>query len=487
VTVNRRASWKWWVAIAAVTGLAVVAPTIVGVAGACVLAIASWRWPQESLQLGVFAVLVVRPALDMFTERRLGLGPFAVSPAVLFGASLLVVATTLGLRRLSAGQPVWPEKRLLTAHLWLFVAYAIGLVSGVHLHGLSGLEEGMREVFRIGSVLGAFLMVLWWIGNDPERYRRGWRLVVAGAVLPVGLSLWQMVTWTGNLEVAGINRLKGTFGHPNTLGPYLVPFILFLVGGMVYHRRAGLTWRLLLAGGLSVLLALTYSRTAILILATGLLALPVLHARRLGARALVRGAVVIIVFLVVTWPITSRLVADRFAGLRFGSEALEAARTGETENSLEWRLMNWGGLIALGLDHPYTGNGLNMTTTLNPLTDYATGIPYTSHDDFVRVFFECGLVGLGAYVLYGILLALWALRQAREARAVDAPSAFAVAAALIAMFFATAGTPEFGTQTAVQYEIYGMLALMTALRSSDAHVPSAMTNGRLEVAKESES
>lgn len=474
---NQRREIVWWSGLAVTAVVATAFPTLLVGVGSLVLVVAAWQWPEETLRVGVAAVLVVRPALDMFTERRLGLGPFAISPAALVGGSVLVLAVTLGIRRLSRSQRVWPERRLLVAHLGLFAAYAIGLASGLRLHGFLGLEEGVREVFRIVSVLGAFLMVLWWIGGDQKRYRQGWRMVVLGTLLPVSLSLWQLVTWTGNLEVAGINRLKGTFGHPNTLGPYLVPFILYLVGGMVQHRGRALVWRLSLAGGLSILLALTYSRTAILILATGLLALPLLHARRLGVRALLRGAAGIVLFLVLTWPLTSRLVSERFSGLRLGSEALEAARTGETENSLEWRLMNWGGLIALGLDHPVAGNGLNMTTTLNPLTDYATGIPYTSHDDFVRVFFEDGLLGLAAYVLYGLSLCLWALRQAREARSTDAPSAFAVAAALIALFFATGGTPEFGTQTVVQYEIYGMLALMTGLHAQPADDAAVVSFG----------
>src|SRR5205085_1196493 len=114
------------------------------------------------------------------------------------------------------------------------------------------------------------------------------------------------------------------------------------------------------------------------------------------------------------------------------------------------------GLIALGLDNPVTGHGLGMTTVLNPVTDFATGLPYTAHDDFVRIFFEAGAAGLLCYLLYGTLLARWALTKARRAQAPHSSSAVAITAALVALFFLTAGTPEWGTQTAVQFEVYGM-------------------------------
>jgi len=119
-------------------------------------------------------------------------------------------------------------------------------------------------------------------------------------------------------------------------------------------------------------------------------------------------------------------------------------------------------LITLGADHPITGEGLGMTPVLNPQIDPATELPYTAHNDFVRVFFEGGILGLVGYVLYGALLLRWALKRARRASVRQAPTAFAVVAALLALIFLTAGAQEWGTLTAVQFELYGMLALITA-------------------------
>src|SRR5439155_992035 len=106
-----------------------------------------------------------------------------------------------------------------------------------------------------------------------------------------------------------------------------------------------------------------------------------LQVRHMELGALGRALAVVAMFSVSGWLIAGDFVRERFSGLRVGAAAIDAARTGRTENSFEWRLVNWGNLVALGMDYPMTGHGLGMTTVLNPLSDYATGLPYTAHND----------------------------------------------------------------------------------------------------------
>lgn len=461
----------WTLAVAALGVLAALNPGIAALAFAIALSCAIWQWPDLLLSAAVVVLLVVRPALDMYSERRLGLGPFAISPAVVFGAGVLWVALVVGVRRARDGKHFWPDPALLHLHGWLLATYAIGLAAGLRWYGMTGAATGVREAARLFSVIGVFLLVLWWVEGRTDRGRRGWVYLMIGAVTPIVVAIWQWITVSGNLEIEGINRLQGTFGHPHTFGPYLVPFILLAVA---QATQPGLTRRLTflaVASGLTVLLGLTYSRTAELVLLTGLAFYLLLQVGQLEARAVVRGALAVLLFAGLGWAIVGNAVSERFSGIRIGSEAIEAARTGQTENSFEWRLLNWGGLIVLGTEHPYTGHGMGTTAVLNPQRDPATDLPYTAHDDFVRVFFETGAVGLVCYIVYGILLSLWAMRAARAVPAGETSGALGVVAAFIALFFLTAGTPEFGTQTAVQYEVYTMLGLMTASIRSAA--PSA--------------
>ena len=107
-----------------------------------------------------------------------------------------------------------------------------------------------------------------------------------------------------------------------------------------------------------------------------------------------------------------------------------------------------------------------MTIVLNPMINGRTGLPYNAHNDFVRVFFEGGALGLVSYVVYGVLLCKWALQKARHAPVHQAPRSNAVVASLLAMLFLTGGATEFGLQTAILCELYGMLALFNAMDSS---------------------
>lgn len=460
MTTRALASWALVVAVLAVAGAT--APPLAAMPVAAAIAVAVWRRPAVVLEATAFAVLAVRPALDVFSERRYGLSEFTVSPAVAFGLVVLWVAAVAGVARARAGRPFWPSRRLIHAHMWLFAAYGVAFISGARLYGGVGAATGIRELVRVASIVAAFLIVLWWAADDPGRFRRGWAYLLAGLVVPVSVALWQWQTGTGDLGVPGLNRLRGTFSHPNSLGPYLVPFVLAALGGLAGASSLGRIARVAGAAGLALVLAHTYSRTALLVLATGLAALPLLHSQRFGWKGLSRGLVLVGLIGGVSWWLAKDVIRDRFATIAINRAVVDAARIGQSENSFTWRLINWYGLVTLGLEHPVAGHGAGMTMVLNPLVNAATGVPFNAHDDFVRFFFEAGVAGVVCYLIYGVLLSSWLLARARAAPPARAAGAYAVAAAWIALFFLTAGTPELSLQTALQYALYGMAGLLNA-------------------------
>src|SRR5690242_8424202 len=112
-----RAFSAWILFVAALAAVAAVMPSISAVPLAAAVGVAVWRWPAAALGSTAFAVLAVRPALDMFSERRFGLSEFAVSPAVVFGLGVLLVAVVLAFVRARSGRTVWPDRSLRRAHL----------------------------------------------------------------------------------------------------------------------------------------------------------------------------------------------------------------------------------------------------------------------------------------------------------------------------------------------------------------------------------
>lgn len=460
MTTRALAGWALVVAVLALASATL--PPVAALPAAVAIAVAVWRWPAMALEVAALAVLAVRPALDVFSERRYGLSEFAVSPAVAFGLVVLWVAAVAGLVRARAGRPLWPSRRLVHAHAWLFAAYGLAFFSGARLYGALGAATGIRELVRVASIVAAFLIVLWWVEDDPGRFARGWIYLVAGLVVPVGTAVWQWASGTGDLAMPGLNRLQGTFSHPNSLGPYLVPFILAAVGGLASAPGVRRVARVAGAAGLTLLLVHTYSRTGLLVLVTGLAVLPLLHSQRFGWKGLIRGLGVVAVITGVTWWLASDVIRERFATIAVNRAVVDAARLGQSENSFTWRLINWYGLITLALEHPVAGHGAGMTMVLNPLVNGETGVPFNAHDDFVRFFFEAGVAGVVCYVIYGVLVASWLLARARAAPPERAAGAYAVAAAWIALFFLTGGTPELSLQSAVLYALYGMAGLLNA-------------------------
>lgn len=456
------AAWLGFAVILA--AMAAVEPRVSLLPAAALLALLVWRWTDSALTISTVVVLAIRPATDIFSNSRDPTASMALRPSPVVGLAVLLVAAVVGARRIRNWLPVWPDVQLRQIHYWLFAAYGIGLISGAVGYGSEGLIVGVRELVRVASTIAALLLVLWWVENRPERYHAGWSLLFLGTIPPLSVAVWQWVTGQGYAETVGLNRLYGTFSHPHSLGPYLVPFILFAVGGLLAASWRGRIFRIVVIAFFTLILVLTYSRTSLLVLLAGLLVLPFLHARRLGARAFMRTLAAIAVVLAVGWGIAGGSIKERFANISVDREIVEAALAGQSENSFTWRILNWGILVRMGLERPAIGHGAAMTTVLNPLTnlDYG-GKPFNAHNDFVRWFFEAGVLGLLCYIVYGVLLCRWALRKSLSASRQAAPGAFAVAAALMAMIFLSLGTTEYSSQTAVLYQFHGILALLTVV------------------------
>jgi hypothetical protein len=421
------------------------------------------RWTDWALSFSAIVVLAVRPATDIFSDSRDPTASISLRPSLAIGLAVLVLALIMAVERIRRKLPFWPNRELRAAHYWLFTAYAVALLSGAIGFGSEGLFIGGRELVRAGSTVAAFLLVFWWVEDHPERYRTGWTLLFLGAIAPVTVAVWQWVTGQGYTETVGLNRLYGTFSHPLSLGPYLVPFILFAAGDRAASWQRKLL-RAFVIGLFTVILALTYSRTVLIVLLAGFAVLAMLHALKFGARAFLRILAVSVVVLALVWGTGGGLIRDRFTSISMDRKAVEAALEGRSENSFTWRILLWRMLIQMSLERPVSGHGAGMTTVLNPLVNVEYDRkPFNAHNDFVRWFFEGGALGLLCYVVYGVTICWWALRRSLAASRDAAPGALAVAAALIATIWLSLGTTEYSSQTAVLYQFNGMLALLWAV------------------------
>jgi O-antigen ligase len=174
-----------------------------------------------------------------------------------------------------------------------------------------------------------------------------------------------------------------------------------------------------------------------------------------------RATMAVAVFAITGWLIFGPLVRQRFADINLNAGLLRTPEAIQpSEDSFQWRLLNWGILVSMGTERPLLGHGAGMTRELNPLVSPDKFVPFDAHDDFVRFFFEAGLLGLIAYAAYAILLCLWTLRRAWDVVPKQAPAALAISSSVLAIYLFTFGTPEVSLNTPVQLELYAWLALV---------------------------
>jgi O-antigen ligase len=346
-----------------------VAILVLGTAGLALGALALLR-----LEVFLLAVLSLRASLDYFqVSERI---PIPVEPAQMV-ALLFMVAAALwlaGNRREAVPAP----PSTLRAPLLAFLCGAALSVIGSAQPGTSILD-----LSRITAVV-IMLVVLERLLTDPAAVKRLLIAVFLSALLPLALGIMQALQGEG-VDVAGFNRVRGTFLHPNTFAVYLA---LIVVMGAALYPHLKTRWRrpaLVFLGACGSCLLLTYTRGAWLAAFVGLIIVGILQSRTLIA-VLLGGTVLL-------------AVAVPSVSARFSDLEREQRPSGAAGNSLIWRFDYWSDALSLVKENPVTGIGLKMVQSRSEGEQNV-------HNDFVRVLVETGLIGLAAY--------LWLLARLRQ-------------------------------------------------------------------------
>lgn len=339
-------------------------------------------------ELFVALALGIRTAADLFR---------GVASDELAARSSGVAASAIGLLFLAASG-LWllaqqhdPDT---VARSRLRLAIAVFLVAAAVSAALSGdPQAGIVEVGRMATGAAMFLVL--------ERLLASWRqvrLVLAACLLstavPVTVAILQQVLARSSGPDGTIERLTGSFTHPNAFGLYLA---MMLVMSTALFRHLSLRQRLavllfIVPGW--ILLLLTYSRGAWIGALVGVVLVSFLQSRRTLVLLPVLAAVAILAL-----PSLGQRIAD------FGEDRTLA---GAPANSLVWRLDHWGELLENTAGNHLLGSGPGTAPGL-------TSTGEVVHNDFLRSYVELGLLGLLAYLGLAITLITTARRSLLEA------------------------------------------------------------------------
>jgi O-antigen ligase/polysaccharide polymerase Wzy-like membrane protein len=439
--------------------LAAVFPMAAGPLMCVPLVLAIWRWSQKAVVLAAVIAYLVRPSLDSFTAVYIG----GVNPASAFGVLTLVCGLTIALRRLWDGDPIWPD-RLFGAFNWtlLGLCAVLTLVGTVH-YSRTGFTTATRDFIRLFSAMLGGMLIVWWAMRKDRRVEDCVGLLVAGSVIPLCVGFYQFITDTGDKSDSNFNRLFGTFTHSQSFGAYLIPLVMVGLAGTLIKRgvmrSAAMAWTIFTAA----LLLLTFSRTSLLVLlaALGAFVLPSRHVTSKDVARFLLGAVAPVLL---GWWLFGNTIAERFGQVAIDPASIQDALVSGSQNSFQWRIVNWAILIRLGQEHSLFGHGLGMTMVLNPLVSATSNLPYNAHDDLVRFFFEGGLFGLFGYVAHLTLMAMWLWRERMALTPETQTLGRAIVASIAALFILSLGTTEMVENTAILYEAFVLFAILITLR-----------------------
>ena len=449
------------IAVVAALGLTVaiasVFPFVLVVLAAALLLWVAFSFPRAATTAGAVAAVLVRPLLDLFGAVSLPGG----NPASLFGVLMLGWGTTVGLARLYRSLRVWPNRGIGIPLALLLLLHASLFAFGLAVSRTGQMSVEARELARFGSTFAVGMLAIWWQLDSRER---GWQpallVIVTASILPIAVGVVQALTGTGNHEDSNLNRVYGSFTHPLSYGPYLLPLVVLGVAGLARMRGPGRLLAMAYTATTATLLFLTYNRTTILLLFVALALYATMELAQVRLRDVVRFGAAIAATVIVGWMVFGSQISERFSGISITSGAIQEALTSGSQNSFQWRIVNWAILIQLGLSHPVFGHGLGMTTVLNPLIQASSGIPFNAHDDYVRFFFEGGLIGLAIYSAFIATFAVWLLRARRALQAADRSVSYAIIASLASLYVFSAGTTEMTLQTGVLCQTYLLIAIL---------------------------
>jgi putative inorganic carbon (HCO3(-)) transporter len=302
----------------------------------------------------VFTTIALRASLDITKPQAGNTGAAGVGnptaagldPAGALAVIFILIAFFWMLTRIREGRKSPPAS---IHRICLILFTAAGFLS---LIDSANPGVSLLEAIRVAAV-ATMLAVLEVMLVDREMIKRLIAAIYVSALVPVGYTIFNIVTHHSQFTSGGFARYEGTFSQPNPFAIYLT--MLIVMGAALFphlsqKRKVGMAILLVLS---IVCLYFTYTRSAWIACVVGLFAVA---------------------------------LVGRFADLGSSTSA-----AGYASNSLSWRFSFWGDVLPLAAKDPITGIGLNMSS-------YATSQQKEPHNDFLRAYVETGIIGTLAYL-----------------------------------------------------------------------------------------
>ncbi len=404
--------------------------------------------------IGLLIVLLVRSFTDLGLQSA-GWEPSVMQALLSPNASLiliLILAGGLYIVKHNARLLSLPGGTLLTL---LLMTGLVGMLRS------ENVLFSFREWLPVVSTFVVYALSAHFF-RTPRQIQGVVDVIAASFVLPAIYGFYQLTGHHGLILKGGLDRIYGTFDHPNPFSFYLAMIVtLFACQSLATSgKRRMLSMVIVAAAG--VLLVGTLTRMAWVGTAIALLTVGAFRNRK----------------MLILVPLAAVFVAVVFPNTvaRVGNPLVDPAATGLEDRFEVWQSTLTFWMNATQMSDSSLATMMNRLGGLGPgsvifLTGRREGASYSAHNDYIRVLSEFGVFGLGMYVLLLIVVLMFGYRTLRASAATPMAavplSFFALTLAYTIMSFTD---NVFGaTQNQVYYwALAGMTAAISQTLSAKA-------------------
>ena len=329
--------------------------------------------------------VLVRPIVDIYSYNRF-IGRINLASILTLFLILLYPLELLKRRKIRLENSDFMVHFNILFSIFLFVS----LFSFIYSKNIS---ISLMDLARLISILAVFNYVAIYCskGENPKLLIN---VIIISSILPVCFGLYQFLFGKGSLATPGFNRIYGTFVHPNVFAQYLLLVFFLLLFVLATFKIKKIYRRLLIVYSVIMLFSLynTFARGAWIAVAIGVLIFIFLKTKL--SKKIIHFSLILILLLALSPYLQKRW------------EDITQPQDNQV-NSLEWRVNLWRNSVAYLQEHPFIGNGLGM---------YEEKMGQMAHNDYLKISYETGLLGLIFYLILLCYVLFGALRNLFKAK-----------------------------------------------------------------------
>ncbi len=265
------------------------------------------------------------------------------------------------------------------------------------------LDRGstLKILTKLFDFFFIYIIFYHYFQNAKNKYKTRKYFILAvlfSFLIPIIFGLYQFVFQSGYIGPEGLNRVYGTFTHPNIFSFTLLFFffILVILYTQDFYKKRKKESKLMLWFIFITIFTLinTFTRSAwIGAIAFIFLWILLYKKNKIFTVVYYIFAITFIIFLIINY---TPLKYYNFNNIDF----IRRLTTSDTSiSSTQWRMLSWKQMSIYVYESPFIGFGLDTYRLLREKQIYSSVYedPYYAHNDYYQILIELGIIGLFFY------------------------------------------------------------------------------------------